>query len=339
MLHPFPDALRAYATPCEHLIWGRGGHAQTLLAHMLPSPGAPIEPRTGWTRRTVELEDGEALSVFTRPGTSGVRVHLLHGLSGDVASDYMRRAAFALAARGHEVWAVNHRGCGAGRQLATKPYHSGRVDDLQDVLRASRAQAPELVHVVLGFSLSGNIALLQAGRGLAPLPDAILAVNPPVDLERASIDIHRGFNRVYEARFMLRLGRAVRERNRLRAARGQAASALRRVPFGMSLCEFDDAYTAPEAGFADGRDYYRRASSGPHLARIETPTVILSAADDPFVDPSALRDLPRSAAVHLHLEPTGGHVGYLSRRGLGCTRWLEGALIHYVDELTRRRPG
>ena len=321
--------IEAYSRPCTPPWFARGGHGQTLFAHVLPSGGRRVARATD-EHREVLLADGERLLVFTRPGTTGVRVHLFHGLSGDVNADYMRHAADRLSARGHEVWSVNHRGCGEGEGLAGKPYHSGKVDDMQAVLAASRADAPGQLQLVIGFSLSGNIALLMAGRGAGPQPDGIIAVNPPVDLLRASLDIHRGLCRLYETRFVLRLRAAVERRRR-----AGLTSRPYSIPRSASLCDFDDLFTAPEAGFADGMDYYRRCSSLPYLASITRPTVWISAADDPFVAPSGFRDAPRSAHVHLHLEPTGGHVGYLAARGWGCERWLDGALEHYVGELAR----
>jgi predicted alpha/beta-fold hydrolase len=36
--------------------------------------------------------------------------------------------------------------------------------------------------------------------------------------------------------------------------------------------------------------------------------------------------------VLLHVEPTGGHVGYIESGG---RRWLDGALLHYVAQLAR----
>ncbi len=198
---------------------------------------------------------------------------------------------------------------------------------MQAALARSRELNPELIHVVLGFSLSANMALLLAAQQLGPLPDAILAVNPPVDLLRTSVDIGTGFNRIYERRFIYRLRRAVRERE-------EAGLTARHyeIPLSLSLCEFDDLFTAPENGFADGADYYRQCSSLPHLDKIGTPAVIVTAGDDPFVDPSVLpAEAPDS--LFFHVEPTGGHVGYVARRGLGYERWLDGALVHYLEEL------
>jgi predicted alpha/beta-fold hydrolase len=323
-------ALRRYDVPCAPPAWARGGHAQTILGHVLPARGRGAELLRAARRREVALADGDRLVLFELPGASGVRVHLFHGLSGDVEADYMLRAARALAAAGHEVWLVNHRGCGAGRGLAAGPYHSGVCADMQAVLAASRADAPERVHVVIGFSLSGNVALLLAAQRLGPLPDGLIAVSPPVDLARASAAIHRGLCRVYELRFVWRLRKAVRERERDGLVRERC-----RIPPLASLLEFDDLYTAPRAGFANGADYYHRCSSLPHLAAIEVPGVIVTAADDPFVDAEAYRAAPLPQSLALHIEPTGGHVGYLARRGFGWSRWLDGALAHYVAELVR----
>lgn len=255
-----------------------------------------------------------------------MRVLLLHGLSGDVDSDYMRRAAQTLLARGHGVWAVNHRGCGDGRGLARLPYHSGRSDDLRAVLEASRAQAPELTHVVVGFSMSGNIALLHAAED-GPSADAVIAVNPVVDLADASLRISRGLSRLYELRFIQRLRGDLADRQR----RGlvDAGLQVRRLA---SLREFDETITAPLGGFRGADDYYARCSSLSHLSRVRTPTVIVASADDPFLDIGRYAKAPLSERILLHVESCGGHVGFLERNG---ARWLDGALEHYVGELTR----
>lgn len=317
-----------YSRACQPPAWARGGHAQTLWAHALPARGTPLSRRPDALRREIALRDGDRLVVHALPGTSGVRVHLFHGLAGDVDSETMRRTAHVLAARGHSVWATNHRGCGAGRGLAAGPYHSGSSADLAAVLAASRADAPGLLHLALGFSLSGNALLLMAAEGAAPWLRGLISVNPPVDLARAARDVHRGLCRLYELRFLWRLRRALRERERDGLARRRY-----RIPLGASLRQFDDLYTAPEGGFASAADYYVRCSAGPRLAEIETPGVILTAADDPFVDPAAYRSLALPASLLLHVEPCGGHVAYLERDGARARPWLDGALVHYVEAL------
>ena len=322
------DAPARYTQPCRAPWFAAGGHAQTLWGHVLPSAGPAVSQRADARRVQVPLGDGDELVAYALPGTSGVRVHLFHGLSGDVDADYMRRTAAVLGARGHEVWCANHRGCGSGRGLAARPYHSGSAGDLAAVLAASRAEAPELRHIAIGFSLSGNALLLGCARGELPGLAGAIAVNPPIDIGRASLDIQRGLCRLYELRFIHRLRRAVAERERDGLARAHYT-----IPRLATLCEFDDLYTAPEAGFTNGADYYARCSSRPHLGAIETPTAIVTAADDPFVDPRAYEGVELSPSMTLHVEPVGGHVAYLTRHGLGWEHWLDGALTHYVEAL------
>ena len=322
--------VRRFPTTCRPPFWARGGHAQTILGHILPSPDPALSTDDQARRVEVDLGGDDRLVVFALPPTgppTGVRVHLFHGLSGDTDSDYMRRSAAHLRAAGHEVWAVNHRGCGVGEGLASAPYHSGKTEDMQAVLAASRTEAPERTHVVAGFSLSGNMALLGAARGFDPAPDAIVAINPPVDLFRATEDMNRGVCRLYQLRFIRRLRRAVKKRERLGTLKQSYT-----IPLRSTMLEFDDLFTAPECGFESGLDYYRQCSSGPHLDAITTPTVIVTAADDPFVSPEMF-DQELARDVFLHIEPHGGHVGYVERQAGAWVRWLDAALVWYVDQL------
>ena len=317
-----------YTIPCEPPVWAAGGHGQTIWGHMLPTRAPRLTRSADFLRQEIDTDDGERLVVRAAEGTSGVRVYLFHGLSGDADADYMRRAAAALRREGHGVWGVNHRGCGEGEGLAFRPYHSGSWFDLAAVVRAGRRDAPELLHVVVGFSLSGNAGLLLAAREDEGCPDRLLAINPPIDLAGSSALIHRGWNRLYERRFLWRLRRAIHRRVRL----GKTKHAYR-IPLGTSLGELDDLFTAPECGFENGADYHAKCSSGPHLARVAIPTVILTAADDPFVRPDIFARARCSKRVHLHIEPHGGHVGYVGRASVGWRRWLDGAIVHYVSAL------
>ncbi len=365
---------------------------------MLPSDAPPLSRAP---RFEVELADGDRLALHALAGTSDTRVVLVHGLSGDADSDYMRRTALVAQRLGHHVWAVNLRNAGSGRGLARRPYHSGSVADLRAVLELSRAQDPHLRRVLVGFSLSGNLALLLAAGvtpqpslplptvlgpstppvdsptvPVAPTPDlriaptpaepraptssgspssplhpasasalatsppfrpapawtpapvpceAVLAIHPPVDLASAADRTHRGFNRLYELRFVARLRRDIA----LLARSGLHPTA----PIGpfTTLRDLDDRFTAPASGFASAAEYYERCSSLPHLARIRVPTVILTSLDDPLVDAAPLLSAPLSPCTQLHAERHGGHMGYLSRRS--PLRWLDTSLAHLLAEL------
>ena len=52
--------------------------------------------------------------------------------------------------------------------------------------------------------------------------------------------------------------------------------------------EFDNVVTAPLHGFRDVDHYWSEAASGPWLARIRVPTLLLNARNDPFLPEHAL---------------------------------------------------
>ena len=72
------------------------------------------------------------------------------------------------------------------------------------------------------------------------------------------------------------------------------------------------------------------------------PAVLLSAADDPFIEPQMIEDATRGTGAFVHMEPVGGHLGYLAARPVGGEgyaefagrRWLGAAVAHYVAELS-----
>jgi predicted alpha/beta-fold hydrolase len=305
------------ALACEPPFWARGPHLQTIAANYLPGP----IPDLPWEPIRLDLDDGDALALRALEGASGVVVHLFHGLGGSTDAHYLRRAAARFHALGHTVLAANHRGAGEGAGWARHSYNSGSTADLAAVLRFGRARFPGQLQVAVGFSISANMLLLLLGQGGAGLPDRAIAVNPPVDLETCSRRLVTGFNRCYDQYFVRRLRREVMRRP---GARPLAPT--------RTLRAFDAVYTAPQAGFSSRDAYYAQCSSGPHLGAIRVPTVILTALDDPFASGGDVLKCALSPALHLHAEPCGGHMGFLSRN-LAGHRWLQYALEHYLEEL------
>lgn len=325
-----------FASPPESFrppAWAQSGHAQTILGALLPSPDRPFEDAEQAFRPVrIDLADGDRLAARYREGSRGTTAVLLHGLGGSARSAYVRRAAQAAASRGFGVLAVDHRGCGEGRDLATLPYMTGRTEDLRDVILWLRARAPRERILAVGYSLSGNTLLAHLGRGGGALPDLALCLSPAVDLEATSRALLRWPARAYDL-WILRSCRRWIPR-----LRGRAPVRPRyRVGPLASLREFDRRYIAPVSGFASRDEYYARASAAPWLARIDRPTVVLAAADDPIVDVRPLLDARRSANVALHVQPYGGHLGFLADRPtpLGTRRWLECALVHYLEAAAR----
>jgi hypothetical protein len=206
----------------------------------------------------------------------------------------------------------------------------GSTADLAAVFETGRALFPGGLHLAIGFSLSATALLLLLGRdrhkGLCQ-PDRGIAVNPVVNMEVSSRRLSQGLNRFYELRFVNILRAQIDERWRC----GLIPNRIR-VSRTMTLRDLDAAYTAPQAGFRDRDDYYQTCSCGRHLRDIRVPTVILNSTDDPFTTARDMEGLVLSPAVHLHVEPCGGHMGFVSTAIPGY-RWLDYALEHYAREL------
>lgn len=313
---------------CRPPSWALGSHLQTIIPHLLPAP----KPIAADLLAHVDLGDGDFLSVEVHKGRLPVQVYLFHGLAGSVHSDYMIRTTALCRMRGYWVNAVNHRGCGVGRGLASKPYHSGAALDVSRVLERGRARFPDHLHIALGFSLSGNaLLLLLSGVRGGVQPDYAIAVNAPIELESAAIKMKTGFNRLYDLRFVRRLRRTVQERYRM----GLIGTRYP-IPPLCTLHDFDNIYTAPEGGFEDREDYYRTCSTLNFLDRINTPTVLLTSKDDPLVDYRNYVNAGKSPSILFHLEDHGGHMGYFCDQPtpLGTRRWLDHALDRYLSQWT-----
>ncbi len=305
--------------PCDPPLWAIGGHAQTMIGFCLPSPKIRLLSE----QKIVPLPDGDSLSLLYTPGTSNCVFYFFHGLTGDASVNYMKRATKTCSDRGHSVYRVNHRGCGEGVGLAVHPYHSGRGEDVSEVIAFGRKEHPTKKHIAIGFSLSGNVLLnlLTELRGDV-LPDYAITVNAPIDLSIVLDRLQKNINKIYDFHFVQRLRWAVRAQ-------------CNTIPFLSTLRTFDDLYTAPASGFKNAEEYYKICSTHHHLEKIQVPTILLTSEDDPFVPHESYRQATLSPKTQLHIEKVGGHMGYLSRKKtpLGTHRWLDYALFQCLENL------
>jgi predicted alpha/beta-fold hydrolase len=80
------------------------------------------------------------------------------------------------------------------------------------------------------------------------------------------------------------------------------------------------------------RDYWLRASSKPHLDAIQIPSLMIQAANDPFLpEPCFPRKIAKaSKSLHLEIPRHGGHVGFVSR---GSEYWSETRCAEFLKEV------
>lgn len=319
----------------------RGPHAQTIWGRLTRKRRlVPLR------RETLTTPDGDEL-VLDHLDAAGrtasqPRFVLLHGLEGSSYSVYMQGLLSIVARHGFAATAINFRSCARDpkhvhRSLPNRRprfYHSGESGDFDFVVRTLREREPQAPLLAIGASLGGNVLLKWLGEHPGQTDVAAAATfSVPYDLGAGAKHMDATVSgRFYIARFLHSLKKKVawlveqfpemRDRVDLKAA-------LRAKTFRA----FDDAATAPIHGFSDADDYYSRSSSIHYLDRITTPTLCLSAADDPFLPADVLERAKRiaSPSVELRVTGCGGHTGFVAGAlPWRCEYWGEELLVRWL---------
>ena len=270
-------------------------------------------------------------------GERAIRVLLLHGLEGSLRSHYVSGILAEATARGWGATLLLFRSCGSVPNTARRFYHSGETSDLDFVFRTLAQRWPDTQWFLAGVSLGGNVLLKWLGERGAQVDARIrgaAAISVPFDLEAGSRFISRGFSRVYDRTFL----RSLRRKALAKLATYPDLFDRERAERARTLYEFDDVVTGPVHGFADAHDYYERSSSLGFLARIRVPTLLLSAADDPFIPAEVLSRAravaAENSAIRAEFHRHGGHVGFVA----GSRPWrpfyyAEWRVFRYFDSL------
>jgi len=323
--------------------WLTNAHLQTIMGNLLTRTSTLPVP----VAQLVEVVPAHGSQISSQvlcechwqplpERSSRPTVIILHGLEGSAHSQYVIGNADKLWQAGCNVVRMNMRNCGGTERLTPTLYHSGLSHDVDRVMRFFiDTQALTSVSLI-GYSMGGNLVLKLAGDLADTAPPqlrSVIGVSPAVDLAASADALHEGPNRFYERRFL----RALLKRFRRKAALfPNAFDAMRASGIG-SVRDFDDRITALYSGFRSADDYYHRAAAARVLDRITVPTLVIHAADDPFIRFTAESRAKITANQHIQwLETThGGHCAFLATpyKSTGNDGyWAEHTALHFVLE-------
>ena len=304
-----------------------GAHGQTILPNV-----SRRRIKVAYDRERVELSDGDFIDLDWVAGTKDRKercVLVLHGLEGHSGAPYMKSMLRSFSKAGYAAAAMNLRGCSGEPNRKLRSYHSGCSEDLREVIESVYRDYGSVF--LVGFSLGGNIVLKflgEEGKNLNPRVKAAVGFSVPCDLAASALALESTENVFYMKRFIRLLGAKVMEKASRFPDRvdGQAWKEMQ------SFAEFDNFYTAPMNGFKDAQDYWTKASSKPLLGGIKRPTLLINAANDPFLSDACY---PREAAeandsFFLETPATGGHCGFPGVRGKNGY-WIEDRALRFFE--------
>ena len=277
-----------------------------------------------YQRERIQTPDNDFLDLdWLKQGGKKV-VIISHGLEGNTSRAYMKGMAQAFFSENFDVLTWNFRGCSGEVNKQLRFYHSGATDDLDFVVHHAADKGYNEIYLV-GFSLGGNVTLKYLGEK-NPFEKIVKAAvfSVPMDLHSSCIKISKPSNWIYSNRFLKSLKAKVIAKSLVRPDLD-----IQGIDKIKTLIDFDDRYTAPLHGFLNAVDYYSRCSSIHFVESIKTPTLIVSAQNDPFLSEKCYPRLKSHAFVRFEDPGFGGHVGFaqFTKNGL---YWSEEQALSFM---------
>ena len=185
----------------------------------------------------------------------------------------------------------------------------------------------------MGYSLGGNFTLrVLAHPQLTPALKAGLAVCPVIDPAPAAVELDAGWYG-YRWWFIKKWHRAMREKEQAFPERYDFGDTYEET----SVARLTERFVAEHTDYDHVDDYYRDYTiTNELLARIDRPTWLLAAADDPVVAVDPVRRLKASDSLRIGITDHGGHCAYLD--SLRLTSFLGPFSTHHFNTELDHQP-
>jgi hypothetical protein len=306
-------------TPPRYL---QGPYTQTVLASAKIRAVGRNPMRDSSREMIIHAGDGVRLQGFFSPHPARPRkglVILLHGWEGSAESTYILHSGRFFYEQGFSVFRLNYRDHGNTHHLNEGIFRAIMLDEVFNAVKEASGLTGSAPCLLMGFSLGGNFALRIARRCTEkPIENLchIVSVSPVINPSRATDAIDRSW--------LLRFYFLKKWRRSL---------ALKQESFP-HLYDFtgimtkdtirsltDALFERYNIGF-DTESYFREyAIDKDALEKVNTPTTIVTARDDPAIPADDFPGLRLSPHVRLIMHEYGGHNGFLE--GVFAPTWYE----------------
>jgi predicted alpha/beta-fold hydrolase len=254
-------------------------------------------------------------------------VVLLHGWEGSADSSYVLSVGTRLFESGYSVFRLNFRDHGNTYALNEDLFHSCRIDEVVNAVKNVHERHPAERLFLVGQSLGGNFAIRVAVRADAAgiTLRRVVAVCPVLQPQSTMRALEQGLW-IYRRYFLSRWRKSLR---------AKAAAFPKRYDFGSlerfrTLTETTEFFVRECTNFPSLEDYLEGyAITGPALARLNVPTAVIAALDDPVIPSVDLERLARVDALKVTGFRYGGHCGFVDSYSLRS--WVDERILAELD--------
>ncbi|WP_293266198.1 hydrolase [Neptunomonas sp.] len=313
--------------------WAKNPHVQTILPVFTKVESPAL------SRQRLELNDGDFIDLDWTgdPYSASSIVVILHGLEGSSDSHYVRRLLRDCDRLGLCAVVHHHRGCSGEANRLARSYHSGDTQDISHTLQYLQESFPQATLCAVGYSLGGNVLIKYLGelQGNSAIDRAVV-VSAPLQLSACAKRLEKGFSTLYQWHLVKQLRQKLTDKFTDRTIVNQVSITLKQVSTLKTFYQFDHQVTAPLHGFKGVDDYYAKASGFGYLAKIKQPTLVIHAADDPFMNADVIPSAHQcSTGVTYELHQHGGHVGFIDGGSpLKPRFYLEQRIIQFLMSIS-----
>jgi predicted alpha/beta-fold hydrolase len=231
----------------------------------------------------------------------------------------------------------NQRGCSGELNRLLSSYHSGKSEDLREVIVRLTTNYEYDSIFLIGVSLGGNIVLKycgEEGESIHPSIKAAVTISVPTDLEDSAKQLAKASNSIYMKRFL----KSLTEKTLCKIeAFPDCGITKKDVLNCKNFIDFDNLYTAPVHGFKNAVDYWNECSSKSFIPHIKVRSLLLTSQNDPFLGEGCypIKEAQNHEFFHLETTKHGGHVGFADKWPLRATQFLEKRPYEFIEQVTK----
>jgi predicted alpha/beta-fold hydrolase len=286
------------------------------------------------TEHIIDAGDGARLTGRYSRQAEGITPRglcvLIHGWEGHHDSSYLYGMACQVFATGWNVFRLNLRDHAGTHALNEALFHSARMDEVLNTIRAVQAFDGSAPLVVIGFSLGGNFSLRVGLQGPAAgiVPALSIGISPSIDPGATLRAIDQG--PIIFRRYFLQKWR--------QTLQAKQAAWPGRYDFSIydRLDNFVDTtrqFVSDHTEFASLEDYLDVYTLTPEMLMASpSPLAIITAQDDTVIPIADFRGLQAKGSMLAYDAPAhGGHCGFVEN--LALDSWAERRVLALLQSL------